>query len=345
MEKQHHVGPKITVLMTVYNGERYLKEAINSILAQTYTDFEFIIIDDASMDGTSRILNSYTKHGPNFDSRIIIVTNNSNFGLTKSLNIGLRIANGEYIARMDADDISMPARLAMQKEILDTHEDIAVLGGGSEIINETGKSIGVKKMIENSELIGFRMITANQLAHPTVMFRKSIILANNSYNECFKYVQDYDLWSRLIEKNYTISNIREPLIKYRYHQESLTQNLNSKEIAYNMATKVIKRNMSRYAIFSENEFRIFFESAHRQVVGSLACLLKIMRLWSNLKKAYLEKEKISMKNRVEIKRYILLEQIKVIRWYVKTNFGFFYGIFKGILKPKSWNGSSRPNKE
>ena len=123
-------NPKVAVLMSVYNGEKYLREAINSILSQTFNDFEFLIINDGSTDGTADILKSYT------DSRIKIINNEKNIGLTKSLNKGLKIAKGEYIARQDADDISMPERLKEEVAFLEIHKDYAVVGTFVKILNE-----------------------------------------------------------------------------------------------------------------------------------------------------------------------------------------------------------------
>jgi len=126
-------NPEVTVLMSVYNGEKYLREAIDSILNQTFTDFEFLIVNDGSTDRTAEILRSYD------DPRIIIINNEKNIGLTKSLNIGLRMAKGEYIARMDADDVSMPERLQKQIELLNQKKNTGLVGTYYTIINEKGK--------------------------------------------------------------------------------------------------------------------------------------------------------------------------------------------------------------
>ena len=126
-------NPKVTVLMSVYNGEKYLQEAIDSILEQTFKDFEFLIINDGSTDKTGEILESY------HDLRIKIINNEKNIGLTKSLNKGLKLARGEYIARQDADDISMPERLEKEVEFLETHQDYAVVGAFAKIINKNSE--------------------------------------------------------------------------------------------------------------------------------------------------------------------------------------------------------------
>ena len=126
---------KISVVMAVYNGEKYLRSAIDSILSQTYIDFEFIIIDDCSTDNTANILESYT------DSRIQIIRNEKNLRLPASLNKGLKIAKGKYIARMDADDIAMPDRFEKQVKYLEAHQEVAVIGGSFQVFNEFGKDI------------------------------------------------------------------------------------------------------------------------------------------------------------------------------------------------------------
>jgi glycosyltransferase involved in cell wall biosynthesis len=127
--------PRISVVMSVYNGEKYLRQAIESILQQTYTDFEFIIIDDGSTDSSREIIQSYD------DKRIRLVINEQNIGLTKSLNKGIRLAKGEFIARMDADDISLPQRFEKQVAYLDSHPEVGVLGTYANIIDHRGKII------------------------------------------------------------------------------------------------------------------------------------------------------------------------------------------------------------
>jgi len=129
------VEPKVTVLMPVYNGERYLNEAVDSILGQTFTDFEFLIIDDASTDKTPEILRSYD------DPRIRVVTNEENLGLSKSLNKGLALARGEFIARMDADDVSYPYRLQVQHEFMTQHPGAGVIGSWAEYIDRKGEIV------------------------------------------------------------------------------------------------------------------------------------------------------------------------------------------------------------
>lgn len=200
--------PKITVLMPVYNGEKFLREAIDSILNQTFTDFEFLIIDDASTDKTKQIINGF------HDSRIIIINNKVNIGLTKSLNKGLRIAKGKYIARMDADDISLPKRFEKQVEFMDKNTNVSLLGSSWDVIDETGWKLNANKAFNGREVVHF-------MCHGSVIIRKSCLLKVGFYRELFKYAQDYDLWLRLNDIS-MIANLEEPLYQLRLHQDSIS---------------------------------------------------------------------------------------------------------------------------
>ena len=205
--------PKVTVLMSVYNGERYLKEAIDSILTQTFTDFEFLIIDDASTDKTPDILRSYS------DPRIRIVTNQENIGLTKSLNKGLELAKGEYVARMDADDISLPDRFMEEVNYLDSNLDVAVVGTGRENVDSEGNSLEVvfPPKIVSSELL----LKGNQFQHSSVMFRKNIILKEGGYCESMQCCQDYYFWLKLAKKH-QLHNIPIVLCKLRNQKDNVS---------------------------------------------------------------------------------------------------------------------------
>ena len=209
-------NPKVTVLMSVYNGEKYLNEAIDSILGQTFKDFEFLIVNDGSTDKTAEILESYN------DPRIKIINNRKNIGLTKSLNIGLRVAKGEYIARQDADDISMPERLKKEVEFLEKHRDYAVVGTFLKILNEDSEIIfTLEKPIEDTNIREF-LKKDNCIAHGSVMIRKTYLLnVGLYYNEFIEESQDYELWLRISEK-YKMYNIPEYLYMWRNHNENIS---------------------------------------------------------------------------------------------------------------------------
>lgn len=207
---------KISVIMSVFNSEEYLKDSIESILCQTYSNFEFIITDDGSTDKSIDILNSFRDK----DKRILLIKNLKNLGLTKNLNIMISLAKGDYIARMDSDDISLPQRFEKQLIFLENHKTIGVCGTYSCVF---GKHIKEKIMRfpEKHEDIRSNLLFENVIVHSSVMLRKKIIDDYNiRYNEDFSIIQDYELWSRL--KDFTeFANIPETLLRYRMSDSNI----------------------------------------------------------------------------------------------------------------------------
>lgn len=206
--------PLVSVVMSVYNGERYLREAIESTLKQTFKDFEFLIINDGSTDSTVEILKGYK------DPRIKIINNKKNIGLTKSLNKGLRIARGEYIARQDADDVSAPERLEKEINFLEKHRDYAVVGTFVKILNEDSEVIGLLDRLTEDNQIRERFGTDNCITHGSAVIRKKCLLDVGFYDESIVRAQDYELWLRLSEK-YRLANIPEYLYMWREHDENI----------------------------------------------------------------------------------------------------------------------------
>ena len=207
---------KVTVLMPVYNGSRYLRQAIESILGQTWSDFEFLIINDGSNDNSRDIILSFD------DRRIRLVDNPSNIGLTKSLNRGLQLARAEYIARQDADDISYPERLERQVKFLDEYPDVVLLGTRTRAIDESGKPQKENLLRIPIGLLAIRwyLMFQNAFIHSSVMFRRSIICEKlGGYDESFAKAQDYELWSR-IARSYAVENLSDVLLDYRFEYGS-----------------------------------------------------------------------------------------------------------------------------
>lgn len=228
--------PKITVLMSVYNGEKYLREAIDSILNQTFMDFEFLIINDGSIDKTADILQSYT------DPRIRIVNNEENMGLTKSLNRGLKIARGRYIARMDADDISYPRRLEVQYEYMEKNPDVGIVDNWVNIIDSEGNVTSSLKWNCSSEDIYYTLNFRNCLVHGSTFLRKDLVMDNGGYNETIKVSQDFELWNR-ISKVAKIHKIQETLIKRRVTSDSIGHRMKSKQLE--TRRNVVRNNFER----------------------------------------------------------------------------------------------------
>lgn len=202
--------PFVSVVMSVYNSETHLRESIESILGQTYRNFESIIVNDGSTDNSREIIDYYLRE----DKRIIYLENKKNDGLSVSLNRGIDIARGEYIARMDADDISFPERLTKQVEFLEKNEDIYILGTASLSIDEKGATLGLSEFPADPEFIRRNLIKENLFYHPSVMIRKEYFEKVGLYDEGMRYAQDYELWLRGAHL-FSYTNLREPLIKYR----------------------------------------------------------------------------------------------------------------------------------
>lgn len=198
----------ITVLMPVYGGERFLQEAIKSILNQEETDFELLIIDDASPDNSLGVIKKFT------DPRIRVITNEKNLGLIGTLNKGLEWAKGELIARMDQDDIAHKDRLKKQKEFLEKNPEIVGIGTAMTLMNAKGETVGSLSVVEKPEQIRRLLTVTNPFAHPSMMVRRAAVMRVGMYSTHAYAGEDYDLWVRL-SKVGPMSNLNEELLRYR----------------------------------------------------------------------------------------------------------------------------------
>ncbi len=210
-------APRVSVLMAVFNGAPFLRPAIDSILAQTFRTLEFIIVDDGSVDDTPAILASYE------DPRLIIIRNDQNRGLAASLNRGLDVARGEFVARMDADDVAMTERLKRQVIFLDSHPDVGIVGSASRLIDAAGREHRRDDMPLSDLAIRWRLLTGNPFQHPTVMVRRAILDRHRlRYDETCEAAQDYDLWTRLLDHTRG-ANLPEPLVARRVHGAAVSR--------------------------------------------------------------------------------------------------------------------------
>lgn len=245
--------PEITVLMSIYKEPvEWLRQSIDSILNQTFTDFEFIIVCD-NPEHTEAV--SLLKKNVEEDRRIILLWNEENIGLTKSLNKGLQIARGKYVARMDADDISDCRRLQIQYDFLEANPDITICGTGRKVLagNKKSKKRYNTYLKHNEILSVFMLISA--FLHPSVMFRRDIIERGMRYDESAECAEDFDLWERMMECGCQFANINQPLISYRESDQQVSRRRKSTQ---NRSTKIIRRNFLRYWGFeiSDNELEI-----------------------------------------------------------------------------------------
>ncbi len=232
--KSQSKKPLVSVVMSVYNGEQYLREAIDSILSQTFTDFEFIIINDGSTDGTLKIIKSYK------DPRIVLISR-ENRGLVSSLNEGIEKARGKYVARQDADDVSLPERLKKQLEYLRTNTKCGVVGSRIREINETGKPY--YRVVLSNELpnksLEMALYYCNPLAHGTVLMRTDVVRSLGGYRKQYWPAEDYDLWVRAARVN-RIAVIDEVLYLYRFNEQGISLSNTAKQ---NSIAEQIRREL------------------------------------------------------------------------------------------------------
>jgi len=226
---------KVSVLMPVYNQEKYLRYALDSVMFQTFKDFEVVIISDASTDGTLDILNQYRKQHP---EKIRIFTQRRNKGVAASLNWGLKKTEGEYIARIDSDDVWAIDKLEKQVEVLDSDSELYLLATDKQYINYKGEFHNHKtdEPIFSYQNIKRNILKNNFICHSSVMFRRSIIDSVGFYNEKYKNSEDYEYWLRII-KQHKVEILPEKLTFYRVYNEMTSLMRRKEQIRYAIKAK------------------------------------------------------------------------------------------------------------
>jgi glycosyltransferase involved in cell wall biosynthesis len=229
-------NPRITVLMTVYNGGVYLKSSVESILSQSFKDFEFVIVNDASKDDSLEVINSYK------DSRIKVITNPKNLGQTVSLNIGLKESNGEYVARIDADDIAYPSWLEKQVDFINRHPDCAVASMRAVMINTDNQIIKELNSPVSPQEIILKSIFSSPINHVGCLMKRDVVLEAGGYDEQYKIVADYALWSTLLHRKRRILSNPIVLVAVRAHSQSISMLEADKRVIPEMVN-VISQNV------------------------------------------------------------------------------------------------------
>lgn len=291
-------NPFCSVVMSVYNGEEFLADAIDSIIQQTYNDFEFIIINDASTDNTLKIIQSYD------DSRIIIINNDKNIFLPASLNKGIQIAKGKYIIRMDADDISHSDRIKQQIEFMENNPEVGILGSQVQIIGFNAGNKFKYELIDNN--IKIKLLNESQFVHPSIIIRKSLLIDNNLlYDTNLRKNQDYDLFVRA-SKYTQYANLKATLLKYRQTENNVKRvDFNQKENIRKIQKKmfsnlgisisekkldlylsIILQNYKHNKLFIDNSLNLFNEMlrANKQSLfyDQNKLIKHISLLWENI---------------------------------------------------------------
>lgn len=236
--------------MPVYNAVDFVGEAIQSVIDQTYRNYKFIIIDDCSTDGSQTVIKNYIKK----DKRIIFLKNNTNVGVVKSLNLGLRLADGGFIARIDADDIWLPNKLEKQIRRMMVEPTLGLLGTAKMLIDEKGEPITKKnelKFFNNTE-IRRNILKHNLFCHSSVIYRSEVIKKIGYYNEEFHNTEDYEFWIRIISK-YDVEILKEPLVYYRIYPGMISLMRRKEQIKY-----VIKAKFVGFKLIGFKPIYLFF---------------------------------------------------------------------------------------
>lgn len=304
-------NPQISVVMPAYNAKKYVAEAINSILNQTFTDFEFIIINDASTDSTKDIVESFK------DPRIKLINNERNQGVAKSLNIAISAAKGKYIARMDADDISLPERFQTQFNFMEKNPDIDICGSWMKTFGDNQRIV---KAPEQHNEIKDELFFLCSMLHPTIIFKKNLTL---QYSSDFPRAEDYDLWSRTINK-LKFANIPEVLLLYRIHDNQIGIANKAKQI-YD-ANHIALRNLQNIdLVLSEEEKQIYIDIINGNVTQknkkNLISAIKMLDDISKAGKAHGYKQLFQDKIRIFIKNiaeHSLQNKVTSLKLYFTT---------------------------
>ncbi|MGB2651414.1 MAG: glycosyltransferase family 2 protein [Candidatus Omnitrophota bacterium] len=270
--------PMVSVITPVYNGELYLAKCIESILAQTLPDFEYIIIDDGSSDGTWAVMEQYAGKDP----RIVLIKNERNMGQASSMNIGIKNAKTGYIAVMDSDDMSKPDRLKKQIDFLNSNKDYGGCGALQSYIDKKDDSLPIKEPPKEKGDVTDLMRDSCQLSHSTCMFRCDVLDEVGGYREAFERAQDYDLFLRISEK-YRLYNIPEVLLDQRFTLERATMSDRKRQMAYSeLALKLAdQRRQQGQDILQEGD-RDSFQKLKREIFGP-----QLSPRWMELSSNYL----------------------------------------------------------
>ncbi|MDP2385902.1 MAG: glycosyltransferase [Bacteroidota bacterium] len=242
MDNQKEILPLISVILPVYNSEAYIRESIESILNQTYSNFEFLILNDGSKDKSEEIILSYG------DPRIKYYKH-PNCGLAGTLNRGIELSKGDFIARQDQDDISLPQRFEKQLNFLVTNPDVVMVGTRASVFIDGGKVIKYHDHATDSAVLKFDLMFNNPFVHSSVMFKKSVLEKTGNYTVDRNFFEDYNLWSKMAWHGKLV-NLKDVLVEYRHHEKGMSKDAAyfSKNALYNQCTLNIETLMGEKSV-------------------------------------------------------------------------------------------------
>ncbi|WP_052399128.1 glycosyltransferase family 2 protein [Candidatus Francisella endociliophora] len=335
--------PLISVVMPVYNAEKYVGEAIESVLNQTFKDFEFIIINDGSSDKSLDIIKKYQK----IDDRFVLI-DRENKGLVFSLNEGVILAKGKYIVRMDADDISLPKRFSEQVEFMERNHKVGVCGTWIKKIGEDYNECFWKPQ-KNDKKLKSLLLYYVPFAHPSVIIRRKVLINNNIfYNHEYKNIEDYKLWVDLYK--YTeFSNIQKVLLYYRVHDNSVTQkaeaveNINERRRIFNQIVSDLLKSIDP-SFFRTNEecFIHYIPINFEENLLKLISIRKVAIYFDKVNKLYSQRDFFDLRelNKLLCKMFFKISYFKIKNRYkellnciVYKRFwvGFLHYVFEGKI--------------
>lgn len=292
------VSPEISVVMAVYNGEEYLKEAVDSILCQTVSDFEFIIVDDGSTDASSSIVRSFK------DPRIKLIEQ-SNQGLAKALNNGIAYAKGKYIARLDADDIALPERLELQRNFLESNPAAVIVGSNAIVMDKEGCELYTSSQKLTWEEIK-TMLPDTPFYHSAVFFRKDTFIKAGGYYEAIRHhFEDVILWNRMAEYG-ELFNLKETLIKYRI----VPGGISNRTVKTGKIMAMLYRNILKNNGLSAKE-----EALLKKITIARSRNWKYSNYYLNIAKIYLERNLDRNNSRKNIYKAIRHNVLNYIAWF------------------------------
>lgn len=297
----------ISVVMSVYNNIEYIDDAVNSILNQTFKNFEFIILEDGSNDGSREKLIAYAEQ----DSRIQLILNEKNKGLTKNLNHGIEIAQGKYIARMDGDDIAHPSRFEEQYQYMEANDNVVLIGSGYYTIDNNSKRYRLTLDSYETLVTRWMSIFTPPLMHPCSMYRKALIEKGLRYNEEAFPAEDFDFWSRIIREGDCFV-LPKALIDYRLHENNISATKRTEQLQRTQT--IVKDNLHYYFAdesFTENEFAHLLQYLYSDIEFTYSDTVKVVKIMRNLIIKFSNKYKLTTIQKRQI-------EMLGVRWIVKS---------------------------
>jgi len=308
--------PLVTVVMAVHNNVEFIHDAVMSVLEQSWRNLEVLVVLDAPTDGTDRAIAGFE------DQRLRVIKNERNVGQTASLKRGLQEAKGDYIARLDGDDIALPGRIEKQVHFLESHPEVGLLGGGCEVIDDSGRYLFSLRWPETDLQIRWMSLLGTPFGHPTVMLRRDVLERHGfNYDEAYESAQDYDLWTRIMAST-NVANLPEALILYRIHGDSVTARKRGTQLCNHdaIALRTIRQQLPEFAVSSAllSEMRELFVGG---IGGAMSFTpsrqVELVTLYLDLLDLFIEKHRTNS----SIATLQLDEAVRVARILWKARFG------------------------